>query len=83
MPAFDKSLTQAQLLAVVRYEWEVLSGGKLEPSQVDAAGNMQYADGKPMLDDAGELITPEGTPLFDAEGNLTIEPNWTTPTGSM
>ena len=83
MPAFDKSLTQAQLLAVVRYEWEVLSGGKLEPSQVDAAGNMQYADGKPMLDPAGELITPEGTPLFDAEGNLTIEPNWTKPTGSM
>ncbi len=83
MPAFNKSLTQAQLLAVVRYEWEVLSGGKLEPAQIDAAGNMQYADGKPMLNDAGELITPEGKPLFDSAGKLTIQPNWTMPTGSM
>ncbi len=82
MPAFDKSLTQAQLLAVVRYEWEVLSGGKLEPSQVDAAGNIQYADGMPMLSPAGELITPEGAPLFDAEGKLTIAPDWLMPTGS-
>ena len=79
MPNFDKSLTQAELLAVVRYEWETLSGGTVVE---DADGNMTYADGKPMLNAAGELITPEGEPLFDAEGKLTIQPNWTTPTGS-
>jgi hypothetical protein len=79
MPNFDKSLTQAELLAVVRYEWETLSGGTVVE---DADGNMTYADGKPMLNAAGELITPDGEPLFDAEGKLTIEPNWTTPTGS-
>jgi len=79
MPNFDKSLTQAQLLAVVRYEWEVLSGGK---TTVDAAGNITYGDGKPMLNAAGELITPEGTPLLDANGKLTIQPNWTNPVGS-
>lgn len=79
MPNFDKSLSQANLLAVVRYEWETLSGGK---TTVDAAGNITYADGKPMLNAAGELITPEGTPLFDPAGKLTIQPNWTTPVGS-
>jgi hypothetical protein len=36
-----------------------------------------------MLNDAGELITPEGKPLFDSAGKLTIQPNWTMPTGSM
>lgn len=79
MPNFDKALKQAQLLAVVRYEWEVLSGGKVT---VDAKGDITYADGKPMLDAAGELITPDGELLFDPAGKLTIKPNWTTPTGS-
>ncbi len=79
MPNFDKALKQAQLLAVVRYEWEVLSGGKVT---VDAEGDITYADGKPMLNAAGELITPDGELLFDPAGKLTIKPNWTTPTGS-
>jgi len=79
MPNFNKALSQAQLLAVVRYEWETLSGGK---TTEDATGNITYADGKPMLNAAGELITPEGTPLFDASGKLTIQPNWTTPVGA-
>jgi len=61
MPNFNKSLSQAELLAVVRYEWETLSGGE---ATVDAEGNITYADGKPMLNAAGELITPEGTPLL-------------------
>ena len=79
MPNFDGSLTQAQLLAVVRYEWEVLSGGKVK---VDANGNMTYEDGKPMLNAAGQLITPEGQPLFGPDEKLTIQPNWSKPTGS-
>lgn len=79
MPNFNKTLSQAQLLAVVRYEWQVLSGGKVT---ADAKGDMTYADGKPMLNAAGELITPDGQPLFDATGHLTIKPNWTMPTGS-
>lgn len=79
MPNFDKALKQAQLLAVVRYEWEVLSGGKVT---VDAEGDITYANGKPMLNAAGELITPDGQLLLDPAGKLTIQPNWTTPTGS-
>ena len=54
MPNFDKSLSQAELLAVIRYEWETLSGGE---TTVDADGNITYADGKPMLNAAGELMT--------------------------
>jgi mono/diheme cytochrome c family protein len=79
MPAFDKTLTQAQLLAVVRYEWETISGGK---TKVDAKGDITYPNGKPMLNAAGQLVTPDGQPLFDADNKLTIQPNWTTPTGS-
>ncbi|MEX1217663.1 MAG: c-type cytochrome [Acidimicrobiales bacterium] len=80
MPNFDKTLTQAELLAVIRYEWETISGGK--PTVDAATENITYADGKPMLNAAGELVAPEGTPLFDPAGKLTIQPNWTTPVGS-
>lgn len=79
MPNFNKTLSQSQLLAVIRYEWETLSGGK---TTADAKGNITYGDGKPMLDAAGELITPDGKLLFDPSGKLTIQPNWTTPSGS-
>ena len=79
MPNFDKTLKQSQLLAVVRYEWQVLSGGKVK---TDAKGDITYGNGKPMLNAAGELITPDGQPLFDSAGKLTIQPNWKTPVGS-
>ena len=81
MPAFKGSLTQAQLLAVVRYEREVLSGQPIDPKQLAADGKMLWPDGKPMLDASGNLITPDGTALFDADGKLTIQPNWTSPVG--
>ncbi len=81
MPNFDGSLTQAELLAVVRYEREVLSGAEIDATQVAADGSMLWPDGSPMLNASGELITPEGEPLFDADNKLTIEPNWTDPVG--
>jgi mono/diheme cytochrome c family protein len=79
MPAFGETLTPAELLAVVRYEREALSGIEIDPAQLDADGNMLWPDGTPMLDDAGNLITPAGEPLFDEDGKLTIEPNWAAP----
>jgi mono/diheme cytochrome c family protein len=81
MPNFDGTLTQTQLLEVIRYERETLSGVAADPKQVDAAGNMLWPNGKPMLDTAGKLITPDGQPLFDADNKLTIQPNWTAPVG--
>ena len=83
MPNFDGGLTQTQLLEVVRYEREVLSGVPADPKQVNAAGNMLWPNGKPMLDASGKLITPDGTPLFDADNKLTIQPNWTAPVGGV
>jgi mono/diheme cytochrome c family protein len=79
MPPFGASLTGAELLAVVRYEREVLSGVEIAPEQLDDAGNMTWPDGAPMLDTAGDLITPQGEPLLDQDGELTIQPNWTAP----
>ena len=82
MPAFDESLTQAELLAVVRYEREVLSGYKVDPAQIDATGRLTYGNTSPLLDAEGLLITPEGEPLFDENGKLTVQPNWAMPVGS-
>jgi len=82
MPAFNKSLKPEQLLAVVRYEREVLSGYKVDPTQIDAKAQLTYGNSSPYLDAEGQLVTPEGKPLFDADGKLTIEPNWTMPVGS-
>ena len=45
MPNFDGSLTQAELLAVVRYEREVLSGAEIDATQVAADGTMLWPDG--------------------------------------
>jgi mono/diheme cytochrome c family protein len=81
MPAFGEVLTGEQLLAVVRYEREVISGAKIDAKQVAADGKMLWPDGKPMTDASGKLITPDGQPLFDADGKLTIQPNWTAPVG--
>jgi mono/diheme cytochrome c family protein len=79
MPNFDGSLSQAELLAVVRFEREVLSGVEVDPERLDADGNLLWPDGSPMLDDSGQLVTPDGRPLFDEDDQLTIEPNWTDP----
>lgn len=79
MPTFGKTLTGAQLLAVVRYERETISGAVIDPKQLDAAGNMLWPNGKPMLDTTGNLINPDGAALFDADGNLTVQPDWTAP----
>ena len=82
MPAFNKSLKPAELLAVVRYEREVLSGYKIDPTQIDAKGQLTYGNSSPYLDAEGQLVTPEGKPLFDADGKLTVQPDWTMPVGS-
>ena len=79
MPPFGEALTGEQLLAVVRYEREVLSGASVAAGQLAADGSMLWPDGSPMTDAAGQLITPDGQPLFDAAGTLTIQPNWTSP----
>jgi len=79
MPRFGETLTGAELLAVVRYEREGLSGAEIDPEQLDAEGEMLWPNGNPMLDSTGNLINPDGEPLFDADGELSVQPNWTDP----
>lgn len=72
MPAFSSVLTQEELLAVVRYEREVLGGEVPDPARIAADASLTHADGAPMLDEAGEtLIDASGAPLFGADGKLT------------
>lgn len=79
MPQFGKTLTGAELLAVVRHERETLSGAEIAPDQLDAEGNMLWPNGNPMVDSTGNLINPDGEPLFDADGILTLDPNYAEP----
>ena len=73
MPAFGATLTDAELLEVVRHEREVLSGEVVPEDQIDTGSPTEerlWPNGEPMLDSAGVLIDPEGEPLFDDAGKL-------------
>jgi len=77
MPAFKDVLTEAELLAVVRYEHEVLAGVPADPTSVDPAGNL-LRDGAALLNATGELVTPTGELLIGPNGQLTIAPKYRT-----
>jgi mono/diheme cytochrome c family protein len=76
MPTFKGSMTEAELLEVVRHERETL--GREDPTtfKVDPAGNRLWPSGKPMLNASGRLVWDDGTTLmFDADGKLTTPPS--------
>lgn len=70
MPAFGASLTDEQVVAVVRYEREVLSGEEYEASQLGPLEEILGMSGTPLLtfDDAGTLLDADGSPVFSASG---------------
>lgn len=71
MPAFSAVLSQEELLAVVRYEREVLGGETPDPATIAEDESLTHEDGSPRLDEAGEtLITADGSPLFGDDGKL-------------
>lgn len=73
MPSFGKSLTAEQLLAVVRYEREVLSGEEVPDDQIGNDEELVYPDGSPRLaEDGSLLLTPDGDDLLDENGKLTF-----------
>ena len=77
MPAFEDVLTPEELLAVVRYEREVLSGEQPSADQLDDAGQRLWPDGSPIVEEGGtELLAPTGDPLFDENGMLTVPENF-------
>jgi mono/diheme cytochrome c family protein len=77
MPAFGEVLTPEELLYVVRYEREVLSGEEVPPEQVGDADQRFWPDGSTIIEEGGtELTGPTGEPLFDDEGRLTVPPSY-------
>jgi hypothetical protein len=69
MPTF-KTLTEKELLEVVRHERETLSGEK-DGFKVDATGARQWANGTPMLNSSGKLQWDDRTVMFGPDGKLT------------
>jgi mono/diheme cytochrome c family protein len=66
MPAWEGTLTQSDLLAVVRHERETLSGEVVPPKQIAADGSLLWPNGNPVLDPTtGLLLDPTGQPLLN------------------
>ena len=67
------TLTQAQLLDVVRHERETISGQVVPAKQIAADGTLLWPNGTPVLDPTtGLLSNPDGTPMLDpTTGKLT------------
>ncbi len=78
MPMFKGSLTQTQLLEVVRHERETFGGEKVPAKQIAPDGSLLWPNGKPMLDATGTLVGPDGKALFNADGKLN-DPTLATP----
>jgi hypothetical protein len=65
MPAFLGTLTDEELLSVIRHEREILGGEVVPSDQLGPDGELLHANGTPYLNDAGELQ--------DAEGNVLLQ----------
>jgi mono/diheme cytochrome c family protein len=71
MPAFGESLTAEQLLAVVRYEREILSEEEVPEEQLSPEELRLHADGTPIVSEDGALLlAPDGENLLDDDGML-------------
>ena len=75
MPAFNESLSQTELLEVVRHERETLGGEEVPPEQIGPDGELLHPNGEPYLNDAGELVDENGELMFDEEWNLVNPPS--------
>ena len=70
MPAYSGTLTDEELLAVIRHEREVISGEMVPADQIGPNGELLWANGEPFINDAGELVDPEGNRLLGEDGYL-------------
>jgi len=77
MPTF-KTLTEKELLEVVRHERETISGEE-DGFDTDGSGARLWPNGKPMLNSSNKLVWDDGTVMFDPDGKLTKEPDKTKP----
>lgn len=76
MPPWHESLTPFEVLSVVRYEREVLSGEKIESSQLGAEDELLWPNGSPLINASGAIVDADGKPLFDDKGKLLVRPSY-------
>jgi hypothetical protein len=70
MPTFKGTITQTELLEIVRHEREVYGAEEVPTDQIGPAGELLWPNKTPLLNSSGVLVDPEGNPLFDDEGKL-------------
>ncbi len=70
MPTFKGSITQTELLEIVRHERETFGGEKVPADQIGPAGELLWPNKLPVLNASGVLQDPDGNPMFDADGKL-------------
>jgi mono/diheme cytochrome c family protein len=71
MPAFGETLTAAEILAVVRYEREVLGGEEIDEELLSPEELLLHPDELPWLSEDGTmLLGPDGEPLLGEDGFL-------------
>jgi mono/diheme cytochrome c family protein len=70
MPTFKGTLTQTELLEIVRHERETFGGEKVPATQISPTGALLWPNKTPLLNASGVLVDPEGNPMFDDSGHL-------------
>jgi mono/diheme cytochrome c family protein len=81
MPSFAGSLTPAEILAVVRFEREVLSAEEVPPEQISPEGLLLHPNGNPYLEEE-MVFDAEGEPIFDEQGNFIAASQQAVPLGT-
>jgi len=74
MPAFKDSLTQTELLEVVRHERETISGEEVPANQLGPDEELLHPNGTPYLDAEGNLVDENGEPMLGEDGKLANPP---------
>ncbi len=70
MPTFRGTITQTELLEIVRHERETFGGEKVPADQISPAGALLWPNKLPVVNSSGVLVDPEGNPMFDETGHL-------------
>jgi hypothetical protein len=70
MPFFRGSITQTELLEIVRHERETFGGEKVPAAQISPTGALLWPNKTPLLNASGVLVDPDGNPMFDDTGHL-------------
>ena len=70
MPTFKGSITQTELLEIVRHERETFGGEKVPAEQIAPGRRAALAERAAGAQRLGRAADPDGNPMFDADGKL-------------